>query len=167
VTAAIDAIDGLFENSPDPTRSTPEDEYRRQFARQLGDIGRITTTILAAVFFTIVLLTGNTALQAYRERTAELAVLKTLGFSDARVALLVLGESILLCLAGAAAGIAAALVLEPGMNANLGTLVGGFEMSLRNAIQALGLAAVLGLLVGLPPAWAARRRSIVDGLREG
>jgi putative ABC transport system permease protein len=167
VTAAIDAIDGLFENSPDPTRSTPEDEYRRQFARQLGDIGRITTTILAAVFFTIVLLTGNTALQAYRERTAELAVLKTLGFSDARVALLVLGESILLCLAGAAAGIAAALVLEPGMNANLGTLVGGFEMSLHNAIQALGLAAVLGLLVGLPPAWAARRRSIVDGLREG
>jgi putative ABC transport system permease protein len=163
---AIAAIDGMFENSADPTRSTPEDEYRRQLASQVGDIGRITTTILGAVFFTIVLLTGNTALQAYRERTVELAVLKTLGFSDARVALLVLGETVLLCLAGAAAGIVAALLLEPGIQADLGTLIGGFEMRAASAAQALALAALLAVAVGLPPALAARRRAIVDGLRE-
>jgi len=164
---AIEAIDTLFENSPYPTRSTPEDEYRRQFASQLGDIGRITTAILGAVFFTIVLLTGNTAQQAYRERIRELAVLKTLGFSDTRVGLLVLVESMLLCLLGAAAGIGAAVLLEPGINAALGGFVGRFEMSATSIGQALGLAVLLAVAVGLPPALAAQRRSIVDGLRKG
>ncbi|MGE0621680.1 MAG: ABC transporter permease [Pseudomonadales bacterium] len=167
VQEAIDEIDGTFENSSDPTRSTPEDEYRRQFASQLGDIGRITTTILAAVFFTIALLAANTSLQAYRERLMDLAVLKTLGFSGVRVGALVLGEALLLTLAGATVGIVLALALEPGMNANLGAFVGRFEMTPTNIGEALGLALLLALAVGLPPAVAARRRPIVDGLREG
>ncbi len=166
VQAAIDAIDGEFENSPYPTRSTPEDEYRRQFARQLGDIGRITTTILGAVFFTIVLLIGNAALQTYRERVPDLAVLKTLGFSDTRVALLVLGEPLLLCLGGAAAGIALALATAPAMNADLGAFTGHFRMSAGAAAEAVGLATALGLAVGLPAAWAARSSSIAAGLRK-
>jgi putative ABC transport system permease protein len=167
VEQAIRAIDDEFENSPNPTRSTPEDEYRRQFASQLGDIGRVTTSILGAVFFTIVLLTGNSTLQAYRERRVELAVLKTLGFSDARVALLVLGESLLLCVAGALVGIGLALLLEPGMNANLQGLVGRFRMTGSSAAQAVGIAVALALVVGVPPALAVRRRTIVDGLRTG
>lgn len=167
VTEAIQAVDTLFENSPDPTRTTPEDEYRRQFARQLGDIGRITTVILAAVFFTLVLLTGNTALQAFRERAAELAVMRTLGFPARRLSLLVLGESALLCLTGAAAGIGGALLMEPAMNADLGAFIGRFHMTTVSIAQALGLAVLLGLAVGLPPALSARRRSIVDQLREG
>jgi len=167
VDDAIRGIDAVFENSPNPTRSTPEDQYRRQFARQLGDIGHITTTILGAVFFTIVLLSGNSALQAYRERRVELAVLKTLGFSDARVAVLVLVESLLVCLAGATLGIVIALLLEPGMNADLRGLVGRFEMTWASVGQAFGLALALALVVGVPPALAARRRAIVDGLREG
>jgi len=167
VEEAIRIIDGTFENSAYPTRSTPEDEYRRQFARQLGDIGRITTTILGAVFFTIALLSANTALQAYRERLVDLAVLKTLGFSGVRVGVLVLGEALLLTLAGALIGVVVALVLEPGMNANLSGLVGRFEMSGASVAEALGLAVVLALAVGVPPALAARRRPIVDGLRGG
>lgn len=167
VQTAIETIDDAFENSPYPTRSTREDEYRRQFARQLGDIGHVTTTILGAVFFTIVLLTGNTALQAYRERTSELAVLKTLGFPDTLVALLVLGESTVLGLTGAALGVAAALLLEPGMNADLGSFTGYFHMTPGSAAQAMGLAMVLGVAVGLPPAWAARSRPIADALRAG
>ncbi|MGD8418665.1 MAG: ABC transporter permease, partial [Pseudomonadales bacterium] len=167
VEQAIRTIDDEFENSPNPTRSTPEDEYRRQFASQLGDIGRVTTSILGAVFFTIVLLTGNSTLQAYRERRVELAVLKTLGFSDARVALLVLGESLLLCVAGALVGIGLALLLEPGMNANLQGLVGRFRMTGSSAAQAVGIAVALALVVGVPPALAVRRRTIVDGLRSG
>lgn len=164
---AIAAIDGEFENSPYPTRSTPEDDYRRQFARQLGDIARITTTILGAVFFTILLITGNTALQAYRERGAELAVLKTLGFSDERVAALVLGESLGLCLTGALAGVFIALLLEPAMNANLGAYVGRFRMTPQSAGLALALGAALGIAVGLGPACSAHRRPIANALREG
>ena len=90
-------IDAMYENSADPTKTATEDEFNRQFARQLGDMGFITTMIMSAVFFTIVLLTGNTMTQALRERIPELAVLKTLGFGDSTVSMMVLGEAVLLC----------------------------------------------------------------------
>jgi putative ABC transport system permease protein len=163
---AIRAIDSLFENSSDPTRSTSEADYQRQFASQLGDIGLITTMILSAVFFTILLLTGNTASQAFKERIPELAVLKTLGFRDRTIAGLVLTEAVLLSLTGAAVGIAAAFVLEPYLNANLSTFIGRFKMDLTSAAMALGLALGIGLLIGAYPAWSGLRLTIVDALRE-
>ena len=166
VDAAIQTIDGMFENSSDPTRSTTEDEYRRQFASQLGDIGAISGMILMAVFFTILLLTGNTAAQAFAERVPELAAMKTLGFPDGSVAALVLAEALALCLGGGAAGIGIAWLLEPGLEANLAGMTGGFDMSGWSALQALGLAALLGLAVGAYPAASARRLAIVDALRE-
>ncbi|MYE12604.1 MAG: FtsX-like permease family protein [Gammaproteobacteria bacterium] len=166
VDAAIRTIDGMFENSSDPTRSTTEDEYRRQFASQLGDIGAISGMILMAVFFTILLLTGNTAAQAFAERVPELAAMKTLGFPDGSVAGLVLAEALALCLGGATAGIAIAWLLEPGLEANLGGTIGSFDMSRWSALQALGLATLLGLLIGAWPAVAAQRLTIVDALRE-
>ena len=98
------AIDKLFENSANETRTATEAEFARQFANQIGNIGLMMGGILGAVFFTIILLTGNTMAQAFRERVPELAVLKTLGFSDARVSLLVLGEAVLLTLVGGAIG---------------------------------------------------------------
>ena len=167
VDATIRMIDGLFENSSDPTRSTTEDEYRRQFASQLGDIGAISSMILVAVFFTIILLTGNTAAQAFAERIPELAAMKTLGFSDRCVATLVLAEATGLCVCGAAAGVGMALLLEPGLNASLGGMVGSFELSGQSVLQALGLSALLGLVVGAYPAVSAKRLAIVDALREG
>jgi putative ABC transport system permease protein len=163
---AIRAIDSLFENSSDPTRSTSEADYQRQFASQLGDIGLITTMILSAVFFTILLLTGNTASQAFKERIPELAVLKTLGFRDRTIAGLVLSEALLLSLTGATVGIAAAFVLEPYLNANLSTFIGRFKMDLTSAAMALGLALGIGLLIGAYPAWSGLRLTIVDALRE-
>lgn len=167
VDAAIQTIDGLFENSSDPTRSTTEDEFRRQFASQLGDIGTISGMILLAVFFTIVLLTGNTAAQAFAERVPELAVLKTLGFSDRSVATLVFTEAIALCLSGGIVGVGIAFLFEPGLNANLEGMIGSFDMSAQSALQALGLATLLGLLIGAYPAVSAKRLAIVDALREG
>ena len=167
VDATIRMIDGLFENSSDPTRSTTEDEYSRQFASQLGDIGAISSMILVAVFFTIILLTGNTAAQAFAERIPELATMKTLGFSDRCVATLVLTEATGLCVCGAAAGVGIALLLEPGLNASLGGMVGSFELSGQSVLQALGLSALLGLVVGAYPAVSAKRLAIVDALREG
>lgn len=167
VDAAIQTIDGLFENSSDPTRSTTEDEYRRQFASQLGDIGTISGMILLAVFFTIVLLTGNTAAQAFAERVPELAVLKTLGFSDRSVAALVFTEAIALCVSGGMVGVGLAFLFEPGLNASLGGMIGSFDMRVQSALHALGLATLLGLLIGAYPAVSAKRLAIVDALREG
>lgn len=123
--------------------------------------------ILMAVFFTIVLLTGNTAAQAFAERVPELAVMKTLGFSDGAVATLVLAEAVALCVGGGVVGVGLALLLEPGLNANLAGMVGSFDMSGRNAAYALALASLLGLIVGAYPAVSAKRLTIVDALREG
>src|SRR5204863_8635682 len=97
-------IDRLFANSPDETKTQPEKEFAIGFAKQIGDIGALVTRILVAVFFTILLLTGNTMAQSIRERVPELAILKTLGFSDGRLTALVLAEALLILAIGAALG---------------------------------------------------------------
>ena len=160
-------IDALFGNSPDPTRTATEDEFSRQFANQIGDMGFITTTIMAAVFFTIVLLTANTMTQALRERVPELAVLKTLGFTDASVSMLVLCEALVLCVLGGGIGIGLALLLEPGLKAGLQQLIGVFEVNGSTILSALGLAGVIGVVIGAVPALTAKSLSIVDALRGG
>ena len=162
----VDAIDRRFENSSDPTRSLSEGELSRQFANQLGDIGLIATLILGAVFFTMLLLTANVAALAFRERVPELAVMKTLGFKDGTVAAVVLGEALALCLAGAVGGVAIGFALELPLNAQLARVIGRFQMSWLDGGLALGIAGVLGLVIGMPPAIAARRLSIVRALRE-
>ncbi|MCB1684340.1 MAG: ABC transporter permease [Pseudomonadales bacterium] len=158
-------IDRLFENSPNPTRTATEDEFARQFASQLGDIGFLTTVIMAAVFFTIVLLTGNTMSQALRERIPELAVLKTLGFTDTSVSMLVLGEAVLLCVVGALAGIGLAYGLISAIGPSLEGMLGTFELSFDLAGYALILAVLVGLVIGGLPALSARRLTITDALR--
>ena len=128
-------------------------------------MGFITTMILSAVFFTIVLLTGNVALQSFRERVPELAVLKTLGFTDSAVGTLMLCEALLLCVTGAVLGIALALLLEPAINSKLISIVGRFDMTWQSVLIAIALALAIGFGIGLPPAYAARRLTIVDALR--
>ncbi|NOX49048.1 MAG: ABC transporter permease [Gammaproteobacteria bacterium] len=158
-------VDALFENSPDPTKTASEDEFNRQFARQLGDMGFITTMIMSAVFFTIVLLTGNTMAQALRERIPELAVLKTLGFTDQTIFLVVLGEAVLLCVVGALLGIAGGFVIGPGLSAGLSGVFGSFEVVPVTALEALVCSLVIGVVIGLAPAISAQRLTIVDALR--
>ena len=159
-------IDVLFENSLNPTRTATEDEFARQFAKQLGDIGFIATIIIAAVFFTIVLLTGNTMSQALRERIPELAVLKTLGFTDATVSLLVLGEAVLLCLVGGLTGIGLAFGVRAVIAPALEGFIGGFDFTGATVATAIVLSLGIGLIIGLIPALTARRLTIVDALRE-
>jgi putative ABC transport system permease protein len=161
----IDTIDARFENSTDPTRSLSEDDYSRQFASQLGDIGAITTLILCAVFFTILLLTANVVALSFRERTAELAVLKTLGFTSGRVAVFVLAEAVALCVAGALAGIALGFATGPFLEAGLQSVTGPFRIRAIDALLALAIALVMGIAIGAPPALRARRLSIVRALR--
>jgi putative ABC transport system permease protein len=162
--AVAAVIDRLFANSPDETKTQPEKEFAIGFAKQIGDIGALVTRILVAVFFTILLLTGNTMAQSIRERIPELAILKTLGFSDRLVTVLVLGEALALILLGAAAGMGAVAALMPVVNQSTGgrfpPLFVGPETWGLAAVVALGLA----VAIGLPPAVRVARLRIVDAL---
>jgi putative ABC transport system permease protein len=157
-------IDRMFANSPNETRTQPEKEFALGFARQIGDIGAMVSRILAAVFFTILVLTGNTMSQSLRERIPELAVLKTLGFSDARLTTLVLAEAGLLILVGCAAGVGAAAAVMPWLNGSTGGRFPPLFLSAATWLQAFGIAAVIVLVIGLPPALRVRRLKIVDAL---
>lgn len=159
-------IDALFRNSDAETKTQSEKEFNLAFVKQFGDVGLIVSAIMAAVFFTVLLLTANTLSQAMRERVPELAVLKTLGFSNGTVCGLVLGESVLLLLLGGLSGLLAATLLLPSLNGKLGAQLP--PLSVTPGSWATGLAIMLGigLLVGLPPALRAMRLRIVDALAE-
>jgi putative ABC transport system permease protein len=158
------AIDALFMNSPDETKTQPEKEFMIGFARQIGDIGALVGRILAAVFFTIVILTGNTMAQSLRERIPELAILKTIGFSNGQVTGLVLAEAVLLLLLGGGLGILAAASLLPAMNGATGGRFPPLFVTGSTWLLALGIAMVLALAIGLPPALRAWRLKIVEAL---
>ncbi len=157
-------IDRLFANSPDETKTAPEKEFAVGFAKQIGDIGAVVTRILVAVFFTILILTGNTMAQSVRERIPELAILKTLGFSDARVTALVLAEAVLLLGLGAVLGMAAAAALLPAVNGSTGGRFPPLFVTETTWALAGALALLVALAVGLPPALRARRLRIVEAL---
>ena len=157
-------IDRRFLNSPDETKTQPEKEFAIGFARQIGDVGALVARILAAVFFTILLLTGNTMAQSIRERVPELAILKTLGFSDGRLTALVLGEAMLLMLTGAAVGMTAVAGLLPVVNGATGGRFPPLYVGASTWLLAAGIAVGVALAVGLPPALRAQRLRIVDAL---
>jgi putative ABC transport system permease protein len=162
--AISEAIDERFVNSPDETRTQPEQEFAIGFAKQIGDIGALVTRILIAVFFTILILTGNTLAQSIRERIPELAILKTLGFSDGKVTALVVAESVLMLVLGGALGMAAASALLPVVNGATGGRFPPLFVGVETWAWALGLALFVALVVGVPPALRARRLRIVDAL---
>jgi len=162
-TIAAD-VDRLFMNSPDETKTAPEKEFAIGFAKQIGDIGALVTRILLAVFFTILILTGNTMAQAIRERIPELAILKTLGFSNLAVTALVLGEAALLLALGATLGMLTAVGIIPGLNSATGGRFPPLFVHAETFIWAAGVALVLALAVGLPPAVRVHRLRIVEAL---
>lgn len=158
------AIDALFMNSPDETKTQPEKEFAIGFARQVGDIGVLVRRILAAVFFTILILTGNTMAQSIRERIPEFAILKTLGFSDGKVTSLVLAEAVLMLLLGGGLGMLAAVSLLPALNGATGGRFPPLFVNRGTWLVALGIAVLLALGISLPPALRAWRLKIVDAL---
>ena len=157
-------IDALFANSPDETKTQPEKEFAVGFAKQIGDMGMLVTRILTAVFFTILILTGNTMAQSIRERIPELAVLKTLGFSDGQVTALVLAEAALLLVIGGGLGMGIAVAFLPFLNASTGGRFPPLFVGVETWLLAGAVAATLAVAIGLPPAWRARRLRIVDAL---
>jgi putative ABC transport system permease protein len=157
------AIDALSANSANETKTMTEQAATQSWMKQMADIGLIVTSIMGAVFFTLLLLTGNTMAQAVRERIPELAVLKTIGFKDGSVLGLVLAESILLLLIGGVLGLGLAAVIAPILGEKSG---GMFNATISADIWLLGLATMvaIGLLVGALPAMRAMRLNIVDAL---
>jgi putative ABC transport system permease protein len=158
-------FDKMFANSMAETSTTTEKGFIDGFAKQIGDIGSIMIAILSAVLFTILLVVGNTMAQAVRERTSELAVLKTLGFSDVRVLTLVLAESFFIALVGGGAGLFVSWLLVQTGDPT-GGLLPAFELSGRDLSVGVGLMAMVGLLAGLLPSVGAMRIRITDALRK-
>ena len=158
------AIDEEFANSPAETKTEPEGAFIQGFANQVGNIGRILMSIVAAVFFTILLVAGNTMAYSVRERTNELAVLKAIGFSDRKVLGLVLGEAMLLTCLGGGLGLGLAALLISFGDPTRGSLP-VFFFPIREVFIGVGLVLGMGLITGILPALRAQHLHIAEALR--
>ncbi|PYT05806.1 MAG: hypothetical protein DMF49_13045 [Acidobacteria bacterium] len=158
-------VDELFGNSPAEKKTATEKVFVQSFAKQIGDIGLIITFVVVVVFFAMLLVVGNTIAQSVRERTAELAVLKTLGFSSPLVTALVLAESLLIAAVGGGIGLLATwLVVLRGDPT--GGYLPAFYVPARYYALGVFLIFFLGLAAGFFPAWRALRLRIAEGLRQ-
>jgi putative ABC transport system permease protein len=158
------AIDALSANSDHETKTQTEQAANANWIKQMLNIGLIVTSIMGAVFFTLLLLTGNTMMQAVRERTSELAVLKTIGFSNANVLGMVLAESVLLLVLGGAIGLGLVSILAPAISAGSGGMMHLPSVGASSWGLGIALAVIIGFIVGALPALRAMRLNIVDAL---
>jgi putative ABC transport system permease protein len=157
-------VDAEFENSSAETKTEPEGAFIQGWAKQIGNIVFIVAAILSAVFFTILLVTGNTMAQAVRERTGELGVLKAIGFTNAQVVLLVLAESCLLTVLGGVVGLGLSwLMISRGDPT--GGLLPLFSFPPRDLLTGFGISIALGFVTGIFPALQAMRLRVADALR--
>lgn len=154
------AIDRLFANSSHETRTRSDKEMAQSRLKQVGDIRFITNSVVGAVFFTLLFLTGNTMRQSIRERIPEFAVLKTIGFTDATVLAIVFAEAVVLCVLAAMVGLALAAVV-----AQFATdLIGPINVSPRVILGGVGTAVLIALVSATLPAWRVRQLRVVDAL---
>jgi putative ABC transport system permease protein len=157
-------VDKEFENSDAETKTEPEGAFVQAWASQIGNIALMVGAILGAVFFTILLVAGNTMSQAVRERTGELGVLKAIGFTNFQVVAFVLVESCLLSVLGGGLGLGLAwLVISRGDPT--GGLLPFFFFPWRDVLIGVGLALALGLATGIFPALQTLRLRVADALR--
>jgi putative ABC transport system permease protein len=160
-----DRVDALFANSPAETKTQTEKAFAQSFADQVGNVGAIVRYVLIAVFFIMLLVTGNTMAQAVRERTSELAVLKTLGFSRGKVLGLVLAESCAIAVLGGGLGLLLAQGAIPVLGKALRSFLPVFFLPTRDLVLGIALILVFGLAAGMVPAAQAMRLRIVEALR--
>jgi putative ABC transport system permease protein len=154
------AVDALFANSANETKTQSEQAWAQSQIKQVADVNFIVNSIVGAVLFTLLFLTANTMMQSVRERIPELAVLKTLGFSDGKVLVLVLLESVALCVFASLVGLALARVAFGALTA----LFGRVPLPLTVVEIGIAIALLLALVSGLPPALRAKQLNIVDAL---
>jgi putative ABC transport system permease protein len=164
--AIAKSIDDVFRNSSSPTKTGTEREFQASFATMWGNVSFLMSTIGLAVVFAILLVTANAMMMSARERTGEIAVLKTVGFSDRLLFALVMVEAGALALTGAAIGLGGATLLYPAINFNGAGFLPGFKVATSTLI--IGALVALGLMLasGLVPALRAARLPIVQALRK-
>ena len=158
-------IDTQFANSPNQTETSTEAAFAESFVKQYGNIALIVQMILSAVFFTILLVTGNTMAQSVRERLSELAVLKTLGFENGSIMGIVLAESVLVMLFGGMIGLGLSwFILVGAAKQTAALLPGGLVLTTEALAGGMLLMLVAGVVAGIFPALRAMRLTIVDAL---
>ena len=159
------AIDEKFANSANETKTMTESAFAASFAKQFGNIELLILTIGSVVFFTLLLVTGNTMAISVRERTSELAVLKAIGFTDRSVLFLVLAESMAIALVGGILGLLLAAAAIPALGVTLAGLLPQLILSKSTLILGLVFALIVGATSGLLPGIGAMRMRVVNALR--
>jgi putative ABC transport system permease protein len=157
-------IDSLFANSAAPTRTSSEKSQAQSGLQYIGDMNLFTHAVVGAVFFMLLFVTGNTMLQSVRERIPEIAVLKTLGFSDTAVVALVIAEAVLLCLIAALLGLLVSKIVIPLTRPAIEDFVLLLQTSWGDMLRGFALALIVAVVSSLYPAWRARQLTIVDAL---
>src|SRR5207237_2643975 len=159
------AIDAKFANSPNETKTETESAFAAGWVKQFGNIQFLILTIGSVVFFTLLLVTGNTMAISVRERTSELAVLKAIGFSGRAVLFFILAESLVIALAGGVLGLSLALLAVPALAKALNGMLP--QLVLEPSILVVGLFAALavGIASGILPGLGAMRMRVVNALR--
>jgi putative ABC transport system permease protein len=162
--AIANAIDNRFVNSASPTHTDTERGYTQSSLAEIGDLEFFVDAIVGAAFATLLLLTGSSMMQSFRERAAELAVLKSIGFSDGTLATLVLCEAVVLCGAAAATGLLIASVLLQQMGSASGGDIPSIRLPWPVILYGVTAAATIAVGSTLPAAWRTKRLSVVDAL---
>ena len=165
--AVAKRIDAQFANSSDETKTGTEKAFTKQFMEQMGNIGKILVSVVFAVFFTMLLVTANTMAQSVRERSNEIGVLKTLGFSSGSVLRLIIGEALFLTVLGGLIGFGLAYLGVGALAPTMKQYFPIFEIHSSTIVVAISLMVGLGVITGLWPAVSAMRLKIVDALRRG
>src|SRR5262249_40618025 len=153
-------IDAMFANSPSETKTNTEKAFVSDWAKQIGDIGKIMMYIVGMAMFTILLVAGNTMAQAIRERTNELGVLKTLGYGEGLILAMVLLESLFIAGVGGGLGLAVSYGIITAMGDPTHGLLPAFYFPIPALIAGVGLVLTLGIASGFLPAWQASRLRI-------
>jgi putative ABC transport system permease protein len=159
------AIDSEFANSPNETKTEAESAFAANWVKQFGNIQFLIVTIGAVVFFTLLLVTGNTMAISVRERTAELAVLKAIGYSDRTVLFFVLAESLVIALFGGLLGLLLAVAATPVLAAALASMLPNLALPASVLLLGLVVALLVGVISGLLPGIGAMRMRVVNALR--
>jgi len=160
-------VDDMFRNAPYQTRTETEQAFALSFLAFLGNVKAFLLSICAAVTFTILLVSANTMAMSVRERIREVGIMKTLGFTPASILGIVLGEAVMIGIAGGALGLLLASLLVGFVKNGPIRFAQLQNMAISPSVVALslGIAALVGLISALVPAWGASRTSIVDAIR--
>jgi putative ABC transport system permease protein len=167
VSTVASAVDDMFRNSPEPTKTESEKAFQLSFINSIGNVKAFILSICFAVVFATLLVSATTMAMSIRERTREVAVLKTLGFTRQTILRLYIGEAVLVALTGGVLGCLLALLLVSGLShaPGMSLFLSGMKVTPPTLLLAIFVAGMVGLLSAIVPAYHSSKLDIVEGLR--